>query len=666
MRHRIYWLAFLALYFLAYASIFPGRFHYDDFHSIRDNSWLTSVSNIPKFFANPVYFSKTPRAAMYRPVLLLSYALDYQVFGWRAWGWHLTNLLLHLVNALLVYALVRKTLGRRRLAWIASLLFALQPIAGENINYINCRSSILLTTFLLAGLLCVWRLMQEKAAGVWWMVLACLFYALALLTKDSGAVFPGMALLYFWIFSREQTRQKFLRSAALLLPMAVILAGYLFLRNEFFESVFTGASLPRSRLDNLFTELKSYFWYFGLYLWPSGLSLEHGFRVEREFSGALVLLSAAGLAALAAMAGYALFRPRSRMAVPGFFIGCYILALLPTASIIPLNVLVSERALYPALFALASLGALFIGYVMGKNRSAGIFALALILVFYGAIIFSRSRAWQSESEIWKGAYENAPDNARVLAELGRQYFARGDLDKALRYSLKSDELASGQAPTLFNLATIYMDFGELARAEKYFKQGLEEDAGDVEARVNLAAVYKAEGKMEAAVHELKQALALDPENSLAHSNLGDVCFNLGKMAEAEAELRKALAINPKLELANFNFGILLAGRGDDSQALGYFEKAYEQNAGNADYALWAAIMEIRLNKPQDAEKWAGKALSLDPGYDRAWYYLGIAQKQQGRYPEARRSLANAEKFDRQSDPKLTAAIKNLLKELKKK
>jgi tetratricopeptide (TPR) repeat protein len=666
MRHRTNWLVFTALYFLAYAWIFPGGFHYDDFHSIRENSWLSSIANIPKFFVNPVYFSKTPRAAMYRPVLLVSYALDYQIFGWRASGWHLTNLLMHLVNSLLVYTLVAKTLGRRRLAWIACLLFAFQPVAGENVNYLNCRSSILLSSFLLAGLLCVERFKQARGAGIFWAALACFCYILALLTKDSAAVFPGMAFLYFWIFSGEQTGQKLWRSVGLLLPMAVVLGGYLFLRNEFFESVFTGASLPRSRLDNLFTELKAYFWYGGLFLWPWGLSIEHGFRVEHSFYEPLVLLSAAGLATLGAVVAAALIRPRSRFAIPGFFIGFYILALLPTASIIPLNVLVSERALYPALFALASLGALFVDYVMEKKRRAGIFALGLVLFCYAAVLYSRGRAWQSEREIWRDAYEHAPDNARVLAELGRQYFAGGELKKALRYSLKSEELLSGRAPTLFNLATIYMDYGDLAMAENYFRQGLEDEPEDVEARVNLAAVCQAEGKMEVAVHELEQALALDPENSLAHSNLGDVYFNLGRMDKAEAEFRKALSINPRLELANYNLGILLAGRGDYSQALGYFVKAFAQNAGNADYALWAGIMELKLNRPQEAERWAAKALALDNGYDRAWYYLGLARKQQGRRKEAQEAFIRAEKFDRGADPQLTSAIKDLLRELARK
>ena len=227
---KLWGALFLVAYFGAYLSIFPGDFHYDDFHSIRNNTWLVNASNIPKFFASPVYFSARPRAAMYRPLLLVSYALDYQVYGWRAWGWHLTNLLLHLLNVLLIFALVQRTFRKERLAWIAGLLFAFTPVAGENINYLNCRSSILFTAFMLAGLLAAARMLEAREQGkssAGWIALANVLFAGGVLSKDSAAVFPAMAFLYLWIFSKEQGAKKLTRAVYLVAPMALILGGYL-------------------------------------------------------------------------------------------------------------------------------------------------------------------------------------------------------------------------------------------------------------------------------------------------------------------------------------------------------------------------------------------------------------------------------------------------------
>ena len=563
MKNKIIWAVFLIAFFGAYASIFPGGFHYDDYHSIRNNSWLVSPENIPKFFGNPIYFSAAPRAAMYRPLLLVTYAINYQIYGWRPWGWHITNLLMHLINSVMVLLIVYFTFRRERLAWIAAALYAFHPIAAENVNYINCRSSIMCTGFMLAGLIAIYKLMQPEAKSgkkILWIFLANLFFILGMLSKDSAVVFPGMAAIYFWIFCKDDNRKKIRSAAQFILPMAAVLFGYLLLRNMFFSDVFTGASLPRSRLENLFTELKSYFWYIGLYLWPVRLGIEHSFQAEAGLGSLPVLLSLLGLAGLAAMVAYALLHPQSRVSTSAFFIAFYILALLPTSSIVPLNVLVSERAAYPALFGLAGLGALLLDYLFEKRRAAAMAVFTGIMVFYSLILFSRGRVWQSEYRIWSNAYELAPDNARVLGELGRKYFAKGEDEKALRYILRSDELATGQPTTLFNLATIYMDFGQLDKAEIYFKRGLEQDPEDTEAMVNLAEVYKAEGEIGLAIFQLEKAIDINPNDKLAHNNLADLYVAEGKIKEAESECRKALAIDPNLEMANFNLGMVLAGQ----------------------------------------------------------------------------------------------------------
>jgi len=665
---KFFWLAFIAGYFAVYASIFPGDFHYDDYHSIRNNGWLTSAENIPRFFADPIYFSSRPRAAMYRPLLLVSYALDYQIYGWRPWGWHLTNLLLHLGNVILVWILMQKTFGRERLAWIAALLFAFQPVAGENINYINCRSSILLTTFILAGLVSVCKLMEAPKDGrgkALWISLASLFFVFGLLSKEGAVIFPALAFLYCGIFSTEKNRKKATQIFHLLLPMLIILCGYLFLRFILFHHFLSPAALPRPRLVNLFTQLKSYFWYFGLYLYPVGLSIEHSFKVEPRLLNWPSLLSLAGLTLFAAFIIYSLLRPKSKFAGAGFLLGFYVLALLPVASIVPLNVLVSERGFYPALFGLCAVSAFVIDAAFEKSRKTAFAAFAVVLLCCSGLLVARGRVWQQEPRIWADAYTKAPDNARVLGELGRNYFAKREDEKALRYILKADELQSREPTTLFNLATIYMDLGRLEEAEKYFKQGLEKDPSDEKARVNLAEVYKAQGKPGLARFELERAISLEPNSALAHSNLGSLYLSMGELENAEAELRIALKIDPDFELAHYNLGQVLDRRGAYQEALEHFQKAYQQNSGYPDNALWAGIMLLKLNQPDKAEKWAQKALALDQKYYMAWYYLGLAEKEQGKNDDALAAFQNALKYSNPADTKLREQIKALSAELAK-
>jgi len=665
MRKRKWaWLSFLIFYLAVYASIFPGNFHYDDYHSIRNNSWIVNVKNIPKFFIEPACFSSRPRAQMFRPLLLVSYALDYQVYGWRIWGWHLTNLLLHLLNVFLVWVIFKKAFKKEKLAWLASWIYAFHPIAGENINYINCRSSILLCSFMFLGIYGLQRFMEasgrKRAIGIG---LVGLFFILSILSKESGVVFPGIAFLYYWIFSEEQKQEKIKSVIYLILPMAIILLGYLFLRMVFFEKIFVGSSLPRPYLVNFLTELKAYFWYLGLFLFPTRLSIEHSLEVESGFFAPKVIMSALGLSILAMLVLYSILKPNSRLSRLGFFSGFYLLALVPTTSFVPLNLLVSERAFYPALFGVIGVLALGLDRIRGMRPRVFWYCFSLMVVSYSAMAIHRARVWQSEWEVWKDAFHKAPDNPRVMGQLGNEYYKKDEIQKAVKYLAQSDQLLSGHPITVFNLGAIYMDLGRLEEAERYLAEAVSLEPNDVEARVNLAVVYRTQGKLELAKYQLQQAVLIKPDSALAHNNLGDVYFNLGEVASAEREFKSAIEIDSSLEDAHFNLGRVLELQGKHLSALGHFQKAYQLNSAQADNPLWVGIMYLKLKQPEKAEEWIKRALALDENYDFAWYYLGLAKKEQGKRKEALDALNRARELLNPNHLELKQAIENLFKEL---
>ncbi len=669
MSKKYLWAVFFAAYFAGYWAVFPGNFYYDDYHSIRNNSWLASLKNVPRFFVDPTTFSARPRAAMYRPLLLVTYALDYQAYHWRVWGWHLTNLILHLINAVLVWILVKRTFNRERLAWLAGLIYAFHPAAAEVINYINCRSSILFTIFILAGLVAVSGIIRSEETGkrgIGWMVLANLFFVLGVLSKESAATFPAVAFLYYWIFSPQDIRRKLGRCASLLLPMLVLLGGYLYLRQIFFGRIISGPFLPRPQLVNFFTELKSYFWYLGLFLWPSRLSIEHSVSTETSLWNIRALGSLLGILLLGSVVIFSLIRTKSKIAGLGFLAGFYFLVLAPTSSIIPLNVLVSERAFYPALFALAALTAGLAESAWGFSGRVAPAALAMMLLSYLSIISARGRVWQDGGKLWRDAFENAPDQARVAGELGNEYARRGEDDKAVKFFLLSDRLNSGQTATVYNLGAIYMDLGKLDLAEKYLAQAVEQEPEDVEARVNLAAVYKAEGKLELARYHLEYALAQDPKSALAHNNLGDLYFSTGDLSRAEEQFLSAVHLDPKLEMAHYNLGLIYDRAGLSQEALKEFQKAYGLNPGAPDHSLQAGMMLLKLNQPKAAEDWIEKTLALDSQYAIAWYYLGLAKIQAGDQGGARADLENALKWIRPEETGLKAEIEQLISRLGQK
>ena len=146
-------MAICVIGLLVYHNSFGNSFHYDDSHSLVDNPHVRSLGNTLRFFYDPGTFSAMPQARMYRPVLLATYALNYAVGEYEPFGYHLINLVLHLVNAWLVWLLAHALLNQRQGALLAALLFAVHPVLSEPVNYISSRSSLLATFFFILAFL---------------------------------------------------------------------------------------------------------------------------------------------------------------------------------------------------------------------------------------------------------------------------------------------------------------------------------------------------------------------------------------------------------------------------------------------------------------------------------------------------------------------------------
>ncbi|MSR84369.1 MAG: hypothetical protein EXS58_15845 [Candidatus Latescibacteria bacterium] len=144
-------LVFLAASGL-YLNTWGHGFHYDDFHSLVNNPHIRTLAEVPAFFRDPTLFSANPESAMYRPLLLVSYALNYAVGGLQPAGYHLANALLHGINAGLVHRLLL-ALGQGGLALPAAFIFGLSPVNSEAVNYVSSRSELLMASFFLLACL---------------------------------------------------------------------------------------------------------------------------------------------------------------------------------------------------------------------------------------------------------------------------------------------------------------------------------------------------------------------------------------------------------------------------------------------------------------------------------------------------------------------------------
>ena len=371
-----------------HSGAWSGSFHFDDEHSLLENPHVRSLSHAADFFRDPQMFSRNEGSQMYRPLVLLSYALNYRWGAYSSSGYLVANWFVHLVVVALAFICHRHLGVGAHAAAVAALVFGLHPLAVEPVHYISARSESLAVLFALLAL--IWHLRETRLSAM----LAWGSFSLALLCKSTAAVWPLLFLLAD-VCLRGGDGVRWRRVAVYWLGLLFYIAGTQALVRE----ALIDAPL-RSPLQQIATQVKASIYYIQLLLGMQKLSVEHQFFVE-DWDRAIAWVCAFFLVSAAVFLLRGLWRHNRLMA---FYMLWAIIALLPTW-LVPLNVLVNERRLYMSLLAIAALVVLLPLAWVNKWKMAAVFALVCPLALMAA---ERSGVWQSEWTLWQDARAKAP------------------------------------------------------------------------------------------------------------------------------------------------------------------------------------------------------------------------------------------------------------------
>ena len=382
-----------------YGNSFSNSFHYDDFHSIVENPHIRVLGNIPAFFSDPSLFSSMPERAMYRPLVLVTYALNHWVHGYEIFGYHLVNVALHISSTIAVYLLGIAVVGNARASAFGALLFGLHPLQAEATNYISSRSESLAAFWYLLALLLYlrWRARQRSNPGVIYLASLAAF-ALALLSKATAVVFPFALLV--WEFLRDRRERD-------PIPWAHN-AGYWIVGLVYLAIVQQGIDSAlghpvRDLAPQIYTQIKALPYYLQLVAVPVHLNVEHGFHVSEVLWEAPVLLPA-----LLLLSVFLALRRRRQAAL---VCAWTILPLLPS-SIVPLNVLVNEHRLYLPL-ASSAIGVAMLAATRIDMRRVRLLAAVTVMACLAVLTAKRNRVWESELTLWNAAVRQSPGNVPV-------------------------------------------------------------------------------------------------------------------------------------------------------------------------------------------------------------------------------------------------------------
>jgi len=608
---------------IVYLNSLTNPFHYDDSHSIVDNPHVRSLGNIPSFFADPGMFSGDPEITMYRPFLLVTYALNYAISGYDVWSYHLVSIFLHMASAGLVYALARSLRLAPLAAGFAAVAFGVHPVHTETVNYVSSRSELLVSLCVLVGM---WVHIQY-ADRRWSGVATAAVFALGLASKSVAIILPaiilcvdGLGLGHDGLRGRALIERRW-QTYALLIGVA---AAYLAAAGQFLTKAAVEAPV-RPYNEQIWSQAKALVLYSKLLLAPRGLSVDHQFLVSDTLWDPL---AAGAVLTMASLLGLALWHGR-RLPLALFLLLWWGLALAPS-SLVPLNVLVNEHRLYlpGAAFAIG-LGAVVERVLRGAARAQMPGTLPILLgaalVVSGCLTVQRNRVWSSEYLLWENAAEQAPLMARPMIILGEAHTRDGHTTEAIA----ALEIAVTRDPRYLAgyeaLAQLYRETGQVERAEARLRQVLAQDStaagpwGElavlcVQRSQSTAGLQVGREWMERALMAYQRAVELAPDDHSFQDNLGNVYQELGRPAEALRHHRRALDLRPADVRTLCNMGNAHRMLGDLDTAADLYRQALARDAGYAGAWLnLGGVLEAQ-SRPQEALGAYERAASLDASY----------------------------------------------------
>lgn len=559
-------LMIIILGFAVYFNSLQGEFIWDDIGVVRDNLHIRSFSNLGKIFTQSIGAGAGDESHFYRPVVMATYMLNYYWGRLNVTGYHLGNILLHILTVLSFYWLVCLLFQNRPLAFFAAVIFVVHPVHTEAVAYIADRADIMAALFILLSFIFYIKYIGFQSKGKY--VLMLFSFAAALFSKENSIIFPGLLLLYHYIFRKKVNFRAYI-------SICVIAVIYLLLRLTLLKSA-AGAgtawvSTIPARLPGFFAAVISYI---RLLFFPFGLHMEYGKKLFSVINPRVIL----GICAAVFLLFYA-FRQKDKRQLVSFSLGWFFLTLLPVSNLYPLAFFMSEHWLY-----LPSMGfCLIIAYLIisfyqrfGCKKAVVLFSLVLIGLFFYLTV-NQNNYWSNTENFYKRTLKYAPDSARVYNNLGVVYYGYGKFKEADEHCKKAIELEGNFSNAYSNQGVIYKNMGKYEEAILAYKKAISLDPDYAQAYNNLGVVLRNLGRYQEAIEIYKQALEVDSNYANAYYNLGYAYNELGRKNEAIESFKQAIEYNPYFLDAYNNLGVCYNDIGDIDKSIALFERALENN-----------------------------------------------------------------------------------------
>lgn len=681
---------------------------------VRDLSW----GSVAYFFSD----IKSSDLNLYKPLVTLSYAVEYHFFGLNPRAYHTTNLVLHLINVILVFYLFA-VLGESALVcFVVAALFGIHPMHVESVAWVTERKDVLYSVFFLASLIAYVSYIKNSRKNFY--ALSLLFFLLSILSKPMALTLPVVLLLLDALAKRSFNPRIFIEK----IPFFILALGLGLLtlvtapKGLYSEQLFRPTQWLTMSDTLIFyvTKLAAPFNISNCYAYP----IQPGYLWGGFLFSPLLLLAG----------GVALFWFARRSPKILFGVLFFLVTILPTVQTLPSAFLAADRYTYiPALgpFYLFALG------LCRFRRLLAVLMLAVLLSVFSVITWQRCGVWKNSLTLWNDVLKKhspAPsrNNGVVLAynNRGAYFISLNKSEEALADLNRAVELAPEYSGARNNRGLVYSQMGDHRKAVEDFTRVIRFEPDFPDVYVNRGFEYRLLGDHSKALADFDQALRLKPANASAYNNRGIIASEMGwhgraledyaralkinpysaetlnnrgneysiqgRQDEAIADFTRALTLAPQMKDAYNNRGYAYAQKGENLKALADFRRAlridpdlemaknnlaktllYQKEILNWSQALQAQDISVperakiyynraTLYANQGASQKAvldfSRAITLNPDLAEAYNNRGTLYQERGRDEEALKDYQKAVDLN----PKFTEASFNRERLLKKK
>ena len=617
--------ALAVLTFFAFSGVTPNAFlNYDDDVYVTDNPHvLGGLSS-----QNVAWAITSTEASNWHPVTWMSHMLDVQLFGRNAARHHLTSVLIHAANVLLLFLMLSRMTGALwRPAFVAAL-FAIHPLHVESVAWIAERKDVLSTLFWLLTIAAWLHWLSSKTVTRYAFVLV--LFALGLMAKPMLVTLPfTLLLLDYWPLKRatlpllwKEKLPLFAMSAAscVVTVIAQRAGGAL--------QTLSTVSIP-ARVANAALAYVSYLW---KTLWPASLAVFYPH--PGHWSAWAVLGSALLLCGVTTLALRLARRARHLLFGWLWFLG----TLVPVIGLVQVGAqATADRYTYVplvGLFVALAWGLAALVAARPATRHAVTALAAGSIVALLAVTRAQVRTFADNVSLFEHALAVTSDNAVAQNNLGLALMGQGKSDEAVAHYLEALRIKPDYVEANNNLAVALRGLGQNDEAVEPLVRALALDPDSPSAHVNLGNALVARGEIDAAIEHYRHALRARPEFYDAEENLGLVLDRIGRHDEAIAHFRRALELRPDDPAVHLGLGIALSATGAFDAAIGQLNESLRLKPDHPEACNALAIALAGSGRTAEAIERYEQALRLRPAYAEALNNLGLALATMKRLPEA--------------------------------